>query len=85
MAKIGLDKDAIKRFFSLHVEKIVLGVVVILLVLFVYRGYSLEGLASDKRPDKLKSKAADVEKYISNPDVAPVIVETSERRQQLTP
>ena len=74
MAKLGLDKDAIVRFFSLHVEKIVLGVVVLLLVFFVYRGYSLEGLASDQRPDILKTKAAEVGEFLSNPSVAPIIV-----------
>ena len=60
MAKLGLSKDGIKHFFSLHVEKIVLGVVVLLLVVFVYRGYSLDGLASEKRPDRLQAKAADL-------------------------
>ena len=80
MAKFGLDKDGIKRFFSLHVEKIVLGVVVVLLLLFVYRGYSLEGLASDKRPDKLKEEAARAQTYISSPDVVEEIVERGRER-----
>jgi hypothetical protein len=72
MAKIGLDKDSIVRFFSLHVEKIVLGIVVVLLVIFVQRGYSLVGLASDERPDVLLAKAAEVKTYIDT--VSPQIV-----------
>jgi len=74
MAKLGLSKDGIKRFFSLHVEKIVLGVVVLLLVVFVYRGYSLDGLASEKRPDVLRAKAEEVEKFIDNPKAVDEIV-----------
>ncbi len=79
MAKLGLNKDAFKRFFSLHVEKIVLGVVVLVLVLFVYRGYSLEGLASDKRPDVLRTKAVEVKKFITDPLPVPTIVTENER------
>jgi hypothetical protein len=59
MAKVRFDQDTLKRFFALHVEKIVLGVILLLAVGLVYTGYSLEGLDTSRSPDALK-KYADV-------------------------
>ena len=44
MAKVSLDAGKIKSLFLLHIEKMVLALVVILLLAFVYMGYSIEGL-----------------------------------------
>jgi len=60
MAKLKPNADTIKRFFGLHVEKIVLAIVVVLLVFFVWRGYSIEGM--EKSPEDLASAADQAEK-----------------------
>ena len=79
MARLGLDLDSIKRFFSLHVEKIVLGVVVLLLIFFVFRGYSLDGLANDNhRPHLLDSDASLVKTFIEKKDDDDTIVKENE-------
>jgi hypothetical protein len=59
MAKVRFDQDTLKRFFALHVEKFVLGGILLLAVALVYSGYSLEGLETSRSPDGLK-KYADV-------------------------
>ncbi len=55
MAKLKLDKDSLKAFFFNHVEKIVLGVVLLMLPLFIWTGSSLEGIGA-QNPAELASK-----------------------------
>jgi hypothetical protein len=52
MAKMRLDADKIKSFFGLHIEKMVLAVILVLLVVFIYLGYSLEDL--EQTPTELE-------------------------------
>jgi len=91
MPKLKFDKATLQEFFLLHVEKIVLGVVVILLILFVYWGTQLDRMKDDlKSPKQLQELADRVRKSIEDqgnwPRIAPerkvdydtkVIVETS--------
>ena len=58
MPKLKLDKDALKGFFVLHIEKIVLVIVLLIFVVFVYTGSALEGIDSDQTPESL-AKLAD--------------------------
>ena len=44
MAKVSLDAGKIKSLFLLHIEKMVLAIIVLLLLAFVYMGYSIEGI-----------------------------------------
>jgi hypothetical protein len=75
MPKLKLDKDAVKGFFVLHVEKIVLVVVVLLFVVFVFQGYSRSLDSVSETPDKLADLATTAQDKISTentwPDVAP--------------
>lgn len=68
MGKIKLNKEGLQGLFVSHVEKIVLGAVLMLLGLFVYTGYSLEGLPSDQRPDKLVAIAKQAKTNVTNPE-----------------
>lgn len=44
MAKMSLDQDKIKSFFGLHIEKLVFAGVIVVLAVFVWMGYRLEGV-----------------------------------------
>ena len=55
--KLKLDSDVLKNFFIQHCEKIGFGVCLLLVVLFVYYGYSMEGFDEQKTPDRLTSVA----------------------------
>ena len=57
MAKVKLNKEGVQGFFVRHVEKIILGVVIMLVAVFVYSGYSLESLPSERTPDRLEHLA----------------------------
>lgn len=63
--KLKFDKKSIQEFFVLHVEKIVLGVVVGLLVLLVFMGYQLDTL--NESPDLLQKKVGDATVQVNNP------------------
>lgn len=70
MAKVSLDSEKVTRFFAYHIEKIVLGVVILLLVVFVYLGYSLEGI--EKTPKELETVAQAADEAIDQ-DTWPVV------------
>lgn len=56
--KFKLDGPTIQEFLFNHVEKIVLGVVALMLALFVYMGTQLEGMTGEiTSPDKLLDKS----------------------------
>lgn len=63
--KLKLDKQTLQEFFFLHVEKIVLGGVVGVLVLLVMLGYRLEAL--NETPDALQTKIADATNKVNDP------------------
>src|SRR5262245_34190078 len=65
--KISLDKDKLQQFFLLHIEKILLGVIVCLMLLVVWRGYSLPAF-KDLTPQALVDKSTQAKAYIDNPD-----------------
>ena len=62
--KLKFDKKSIQEFFILHVEKIVLGVVVGLLIMLVSMGYQLDSLKES--PDLLQKKVADATVQVNN-------------------
>src|SRR5262245_3421824 len=65
--KISLDKDKLQQFFLLHIEKILLGVIICLMLLVVWRGYSLPAF-KDLSPQQLVDKSNQAKQYIDNPD-----------------
>jgi hypothetical protein len=66
--KISLDAAKLQQLLLLHVEKIVLGIVVLAVLWFVYQGATLEGLDPDKtNPDKLAATSNGVITEINNP------------------
>src|SRR3954466_10814983 len=65
--KISLDKDKLQQFFLLHIEKILLVVVIGLMLLLVYRGFSLPHLAPDLSPQALVQKTQGAKQYIDDP------------------
>src|SRR5260370_636586 len=58
-SRFSLGEGGIQGFAVRHVEKAVLGVLVLLLGLFVYQGYKLEGL-TDKDPVQAPDKLRDM-------------------------
>ncbi|WP_417750079.1 hypothetical protein [Rosistilla oblonga] len=55
-----MDGDAIKKLAINHVEKVVLGLVVVVFGLLVYKGVSIEPFAESKNPENLTSTAKQV-------------------------
>jgi hypothetical protein len=55
--KIGFGEGGIKGFFVRHVEKMIFGVVILLVVFFVYSSAKQEGISLSETPEKLKSEA----------------------------
>ena len=53
--KFSLGQGGLQGFFLQHVEKIVLGVVLLIVGLFLYSGYGLEGYKHEKTPIDLKA------------------------------
>ncbi|QDS87453.1 hypothetical protein EC9_16310 [Rosistilla ulvae] len=62
-----MDGDAIKKFAINHVEKLVLGLVVGVFGLLVYKGLSIEPFAEAKSPDNLTSTASQVMTELESP------------------
>ena len=56
MAKFKLDKEHIQGFFFHHSEKLVLGIVLVLLFLFIWMGSGIAGLDSSKSPANLSQQ-----------------------------
>lgn len=65
MAKFKLDKDHIQGFFFHHAEKLVLGVVLVLLVLFIWAGSGIAGLEASKTPETLSQRVSEAQQHIS--------------------
>jgi hypothetical protein len=65
--KISLDKDKLQQFFLLHIEKILLVIVVGLMGLLIYRGFSLAPLDSTLSPQALVSQSNQAKQYIDDP------------------
>ena len=76
MGKIKLNKDGLKGIFVNHVEKMVLGVVLLVFGVFVYVSLGLEGLPSSQTPDVLIKTAQTAEKSILNPENAKSVLST---------
>ena len=66
MAKLKLDKETLQAFFFNHTEKLVLGVVLLLLALFIWSGSSLEGIGA-QNPAELAANVEAVSKKIEVP------------------
>src|SRR5262245_7255731 len=66
--KISLDSEKIQQFFLNHIEKILLGIVVLLMVMLVLRGLRLPHLNKDMTPDGLVSKSNSTRTYIDEPN-----------------
>ncbi len=66
--KISLDKDKIQAFFLHHIEKILLVVVVGLMLLLIWRGFSLPHLDNSFSPQGLVSKSNDAKTMIDDPE-----------------
>ncbi|WP_425614994.1 hypothetical protein NA78x_004880 [Anatilimnocola sp. NA78] len=73
--KISLDSAKIQQMLLLHVEKIVLGIVLLAVIWFVYQGASLTSLDNAKTPDDLIQKSNSVTTQINDPGHTPLIVE----------
>lgn len=65
--KIGIDSAKLQQMLMLHVEKIVLGVVLLAVAWFIYQGVSLPQLDESKTPDKLSAEAATTTTKIGDP------------------
>src|SRR5438477_3696296 len=70
--KISLDKEKLQQFFLLHIEKILLGIIVGLMLLVVWRGYSLKSF-KELTPQALVDKSNQAKQYIDDPGRWPQI------------
>jgi hypothetical protein len=66
--KISLDKDKLQQLVLLHIEKILLVIVVGLMLLLVYRGFSLPHLETTLSPQALVQKTQGAKQYIDDPN-----------------
>ena len=66
--KISLDKEKLQQFFLMHIEKILLGIVFCLMLLLIWRGFSLPHLTNDMTPQALVGKSDSAKQYIDTPD-----------------
>src|SRR5436190_9444064 len=62
--KISLDKEKLQQLFLMHIEKILLGIVVGLMLLLIWRGVSLPHLDSNMSPQALVGKSDQAKQYI---------------------
>ncbi len=65
--KMSLGPDGIKGLFVQHIEKIVFGFAILLVLVFVVMGFRLESKLSNKTPVKLKDLAANAVSHIERP------------------
>ncbi len=61
-----LGDGGIKGCFALHVEKLVFGVVILLVVFFVYSSATQEGISLSETPEKLKNEAESARNHITS-------------------
>ena len=69
--KISFKKLKFKEMLIEHVEKIVLGLAVVCLLLFVVSAVKREKLPSEQEPDNLKSDVQRAQQHIANSVVPP--------------
>src|SRR6478609_4221340 len=74
--KISLDKDKLQQFFLQHIEKILLVIVVGLMFLLIYRGFSLPHIDNTLSPQGLISQTSTAKQYIDAPDRWQEVVKT---------
>jgi hypothetical protein len=79
--KISLDKDKLQQLFLLHIEKILLVIVVGLMLLLVYRGFSLPHLEPTLSPQALIDKTRGAKQYIDDPGRWTEVVAVQRERQ----
>ncbi len=65
--KLSLGPDGVKGLLIKHVEKMVFGVALLMVVVFVYLGIRLESELGNQTPDQLKVLATTAETYIAEP------------------
>ncbi len=65
--KISFDPAKLQQMLMLHVEKIVLGLVLVAVAWFIYQGVSLPKLEESKSPNKLSAEAARMTTQIGDP------------------
>ncbi len=65
--KLSLGPDGIKGLFVQHIEKIVFGVAILLVLVFVYLGSRLESNITGKTPEKLRELATTAVANIERP------------------
>ena len=62
--KFSFGEQGFKGFLAAHVEKIVLGFVMLLVLYFLYSGYSLEGYNAIRTPRQLKSQTEETRQFV---------------------
>ena len=62
--RLSFGDGGLKGFLALHVEKIVLGFVMLLVLYFLYSGYSLEGYNAARNPKHLKLQTEETQRYV---------------------
>src|SRR3954471_7434189 len=63
--KISLDKEKLQQFFLLHIEKILLGIIICMMLLVVWRGYSLPAFKT-LSPQQLVDKSNQAKQYVDD-------------------
>ena len=77
--KLSLGPGGLKGLFVQHIEKIVFGVAILLVLAFVFLGYRLESKLEGKTPDKLQSLATTAVGNIQRPTFEEVKKERTPR------
>ncbi|HTU24301.1 MAG TPA: hypothetical protein VMF30_02815, partial [Pirellulales bacterium] len=70
--KLKIDVDTIKRFGIQHGEKLVFGLAVFVLLLFIWNTIQLEVLGPDKQPDRLADLSQKTDTHIKTSNWDPV-------------
>ena len=65
--KFNFDAAKLQNFLFYHVEKILLAVVLCLMLLLVWQGFSMRGLEGNLTPQMLKQTSQNVMEFIDNP------------------
>ncbi len=63
--KIGFGEGGLKGFIVRHAEKVIFGVVLLLVAFFVYSSATQEGITLSETPEKLKSEAQAARSHIT--------------------
>src|SRR4051812_2162546 len=71
--KLNLSGDGIKSFFFNNGEKLVLGVTVVVLLLFLYGAITAKPLDDKMSPRTISTKAAEKQRIIQEPSPPPSV------------